>query len=119
MDLILSNQYKRMVDSIKGKRMLGDSCHVKLEFVKWPRKKILVMVRNRLYALGKVDFKYNLLSHNNDSFIPKKAQITKQNYFNGKKRLGARELTTVCFIHRCFNNKFFLIAISVHTIQQI
>lgn len=31
-DLVLSNQYERMVHSIKGKRILGDSCHIILEF---------------------------------------------------------------------------------------
>lgn len=31
MDLILPGQYRTMVESIKGKRILKDSCYVKLE----------------------------------------------------------------------------------------
>ena len=76
MDCILSNQYKRMVDRIKGKRMFKIVAILNYS-LKWPMKKILVMVGSRLYALGRVDFKYNLFSHNNDSSIPKNAQIIK------------------------------------------
>lgn len=31
-DLVFPNQYERMVHSIKGEWILGDRCHIKLEF---------------------------------------------------------------------------------------
>lgn len=94
---------------MKKERMLGDRCHVKLEF-EMAKEENTEYGRNRLYALG------SKISNITCSLMIMIAIYPRSSiykcYFNGKWSLKSKR-TDVIFFHRNLSN--FFIAISVHS----
>lgn len=93
---MLSNQYERMVDSVKGKGILGDSWCIKLEF-EMAKEENPRYGQKKIACFRKVGFKYNLFSHNNDNYVLKNSQIIQQLFQWKRKSFRSKRVDSKLF----------------------